>query len=254
MPLDAPVTTMTFLDIAPLEAPGELHAVAKGKVTSGFRQAEEAWRRSARVAPALVLVSGGLDSTVALWSVLRQGREVVPLTFHYPGRPRGEIRATEAVLAASGAGPAVEADLPFLYEAGDADARRKSRRFAAAPPGYIPARNALFYAAACYHAQILGCDAVVGGHNAEDAATFPDASAAFFADLESLLRRGLWRGPGVPAPRLEMPLLRIPKDEVVHLGHRLGAPVDLTWSCYEDGETPCATCPACMRRPLAAAP
>jgi len=196
---------------------------------------------------ALVLVSGGLDSTVALWWAAKEAREVVPLTFHYPGRPRGERRATAQVVAEAGLTP-VEAELPFLHEAADVDASRKQARFAAAPPGYIPSRNALFYAAACYHAQILGCDAVVGGHNAEDAARFPDAAPAFFADLQALLEKGLWRGPDVPAPRLLMPLLALSKKDVIALGQRLGAPLDATWSCYEDGDAPCGTCPACLRR------
>lgn len=197
----------------------------------------------------LVLVSGGLDSTVALWWARQEGRPLVPLTFHYPGRPRREVEAARALTAELDL-DLVEASLPFLEEAGDADARRRSRRFAQAPPGYIPARNALFYAAACYHAQVLGCASIVGGHNAEDASRYPDASQAFFDDLQSLLQRGLWTGPGVPAPRLEMPLLRLLKEEVHALGERLGAPLHRTWSCYEDGDAPCGACPACARRAL----
>lgn len=196
---------------------------------------------------ALVLVSGGLDSTVALWWAQRQCAEVVPLTFHYPGRPRGEKKATRAIAGLAGL-RTLEAELPFLHEAADVDASRKQARFAQAPPGYIPARNALFYAAACYQASVLGCEMVVGGHNAEDAARFPDASRAFFADLEALLHRGLWSGPEVPPPRLVMPLLDLDRDGVVALGQRLGAPIEETWSCYEDGEGPCGACPACTRR------
>lgn len=196
---------------------------------------------------ALVLVSGGLDSTVALWWARRECCEVVPLTFHYPGRPRGEKKATREIVALAGLKP-VEAELPFLHEAGDVDASRKQARFQGAPPGYIPARNALFYAAACYEASVLGCEMVVGGHNAEDAARFPDASRTFFAQLEALLHRGLWTGPEVPRPRLVMPLIGLDRDGVLALGERLGAPVEQTWSCYEDGEGPCGACPACVRR------
>ena len=197
---------------------------------------------------ALVLVSGGLDSTVALWWTRDVGHDAVPLTFHYPGRPRGEVRATRAVVSAAGL-DLVEAHIPFLREAGDAQGPwGDAPALAAAPEGYVPARNALFYAAAVHHAQRMGCGLVVGGHNAEDADLFPDASPAFFAALDDLLRRGLWTGPGAVAPRLEMPLLRLAKRDVLDLGERLGAPVEGTWSCYEDGEAPCGACPACQRR------
>ena len=195
---------------------------------------------------ALVLVSGGLDSTVALWWALDAGHEVVPLTFHYPGRPRGEARATREVVALAGLREPVEAALPFLEEAADADARLGESRFQGAPPGYVPARNALFYAAAAHQAQVHGCGLIVGGHHAEDAREYPDASASFFSALERLLAASLWRGPA--PPRLAMPLLELDRDEVVALGARLGAPMDLTWSCYEDREAPCGACPACARR------
>ena len=197
----------------------------------------------------LVLVSGGLDSTVALYWAREEGHDVVPLTFHYPGRPRGEVHATREVVLAAGVDALVEADLPFLREAGELALQPGGDALARAPPGYVPARNVLFYAAACHHAQALGCGLIVGGHNAEDAGTFPDASAAFFADLDALLRRGLWTGPQGSAPRLRMPLLDLGKDEVAALGARLGAPLLRTWSCYEDGESPCGGCPACLRRP-----
>lgn len=193
---------------------------------------------------ALVLVSGGLDSTIALWWAADAGYEPVALTVHYPGRPRGEVRAARSVIAASRAVEAHEIELPFLREAADIDAAR----FAGAPAGYIPFRNALLYSVASFHAQALGCCVIVGGHNAEDAALYPDASSAFFDDLQGVLDRGAWRGGPIVVPKLVMPLIGLDRDEVLALGERLGAPVGSTWSCYEDGEIPCGTCPACMRR------
>jgi 7-cyano-7-deazaguanine synthase len=137
-----------------------------------------------------------------------------------------------------------EVDLPFLHEAVDID----RKRFAAAPPGYIPFRNALFYAAACYHAQAWDCCVAIGGHNAEEASLYPDAYLGFFRDLQGVFELGAWRGGDVVVPRLLMPLLALHKEDVHMLGARLGAPIESTWSCYEDGEGPCGTCPACARR------
>lgn len=193
---------------------------------------------------ALVLVSGGLDSTVALWWAAHAGYEPIALTVQYPGRPRGEAKATRDILAASPAREKHELHMPFLVEALDLDAKR----FAGAPPGYVPFRNAMFYAVACYQAQALGCCVVVGGHNREDAALYPDASASFFEGLQAVLDKGAWRGGEVVPPKLAMPLLALDRAEVLALGERLGAPLAATWSCYEDLDGPCGACPACLRR------
>lgn len=193
---------------------------------------------------ALVLLSGGLDSTVALWWAAHAGYEPVALTFRYAGRPRGEARACRDILAAAPASEAHEIDLPFLREAADIDATR----FRGAPPGYIPFRNALFYTAASFHAQALDCCIVVGGHNREDAALYPDAERGFFDKLQALLDQGAWRGGDIVVPKLVMPLIEMDREDVLALGERLGAPIDATWSCYEDHDAPCGACPACLRR------
>lgn len=196
---------------------------------------------------ALVLFSGGLDSAVALWWALREGHEVVPLSYRYKGRPARESRAARDLAQRAGL-DLVEADLPFLAEPDDARVHPASRLSRAPPRGYIPARNAIFYACAAYHAEVLACDVVVGGHNGEDAARFPDASGAFFARLEALLADGMWSPPGTRAPRLVMPLLALSKLDVVALGRDLSVPLALAWSCYEDGEAPCGACPSCRER------
>jgi 7-cyano-7-deazaguanine synthase len=106
----------------------------------------------------------------------------------------------------------------------------------------------VFYASAAFHAEALACDAIVGGHNADDAARFPDASRAFFERFESVVNDGLWGPPGARGPRLVMPLLDLSKLDVVALGRALRVPMALAWSCYEDGEAPCGACPSCTER------
>ena len=199
-----------------------------------------------------MLVSGGLDSTVALWWAAAQGYEPVALTVQYPSRPRGEVVATRDILAASPAREVLDVQIPFLREAAELDEAAGGTRFSGAPPGYVPFRNALFYSVACYHAQAHACCVVVGGHNREDAQLYPDAAAPFFEDLQGVLDRGAWRGGEVAVPKLLMPLIGLDREEVLSLGERLGAPLAITWSCYEDGDTPCGACPACVRRGSAA--
>ncbi|MHB8585156.1 MAG: 7-cyano-7-deazaguanine synthase [Thermoplasmatota archaeon] len=197
-------------------------------------------------ARALVLFSGGVDSAVALWWALQEGLKPATLTFRYPGRPRGEARAAADLLRCAGVGDSIEAievDLPFLTEAERPQV----------PAGYVPSRNALFYSFAYHLAASRGFGRILGGHNAEDAAKFPDATPAFFASLERLLAQGLVVEAGRAAPRIEMPLIGMPKRDVVARGRAMGVPLELSWSCYEDNAVPCGACPGCASLPLALA-
>ncbi|MFA5862237.1 MAG: 7-cyano-7-deazaguanine synthase [Candidatus Thermoplasmatota archaeon] len=199
---------------------------------------------------ALVLLSGGLDSAVALWWAQRAGHDIVPLTYRYKGRPVREARAARDLADRAGL-HLIEADLPFLAEPADAPlVHERSRVARDAPRGYIPARNAIFYATAAYYAELLACDIIVGGHHAEDAARFPDATPSFFERFERIVQDGLWSPDEGPphGPSLVMPLIALTKLEVVALGRELGVPMALAWSCYEDGEAPCGACPSCTER------
>ncbi|MGQ0536334.1 MAG: 7-cyano-7-deazaguanine synthase [Methanobacteriota archaeon] len=215
---------------------------------------------------AILLLSGGIDSAVALYESVAAGLDVTPVTFHYPGRPRGEVRATRALLRAVGVdgrrekvdvsgtktGPVsllpstfhlVEIDLNFLHEA-SASANPALR---ATPEGYISARNLVFYSIAAHLAEMRGARYIVGGHNGGDPENFPDSSREFFDAVQGVLGRALLTQRSAPVT-FRMPLAGHSKPEVVALGRKLGVPFDLTWSCYEDGDEPCGTCPACEER------
>lgn len=195
---------------------------------------------------ALVLLSGGLDSTVATWWALEEGYEVVGLTFHYFKRPPPEVEATRAIAEEAGI-ELVEVKLDWLRELEDPEHPLLDNDELAAthPEGYVPARNAIFYANAAHHAEIVGAERVIGGHNGADPERFPDASSGFFEKLSELLDAGLVTRPGL---EIEQPLLGRSKAEVVDAGRKLGAPLELCWSCYERGPEPCGSCPSCLTR------
>jgi 7-cyano-7-deazaguanine synthase len=115
------------------------------------------------------------------------------------------------------------------------------------PRGYIPARNLVFYSIAGYYAEALRADVLVGGHNKEDAARFPDAGLPFFDTLAQLFSRSLW-SPAGRSVRIALPLVDKDKTETVRLGLELGVPYAHTWSCYEDAPSPCRQCPSCEER------
>lgn len=194
---------------------------------------------------AVVLVSGGLDSTVALWWALEEGLQVRALTFDYFKRPPPEQEATRRIVDEAGV-EIVEIDLPWLRELEDpVHPLLDNPDLADAPEGYVPARNPILYAIAGHVAEIVGAERIVGGHNGVDPERFPDASSAFFGRFSGVLSESL-----ASEGRIEIlqPLLGRDKREVIELGHRLGAPLELCWSCYEEGPEPCGQCPSCSTR------
>ncbi|MCA1814155.1 MAG: 7-cyano-7-deazaguanine synthase [Halobacteriales archaeon] len=198
---------------------------------------------------AIVLLSGGIDSAVTLAWTLRQGHEVLPLTFDYHGRPGREVEALEAQLdRARGRGaarPLVRVPLPFLREVEDMP--RIPEHLRGAPEGYIPVRNLAFYALAASFAETEGAQLIVGGHNGIDPELFPDSSPRFFAQLNELFRLGAWSHARQPF-RVALPVSGKSKAEVVRLGTELGVPFALTWSCYHDGKAHCGRCRSCVER------
>lgn len=197
----------------------------------------------------VVLLSGGLDSAVALYWCLREGHRVLPLTFEYHGRPQREVLACDALVEhAAGQGevlPLERIALPFLREVEDLPGRPPHLR--GAPEGYIPARNLVFYSVAASVAEREGARLIVGGHNGFDPDDFPDSSPRFFAMLNALFHDAAWSHRRVPFEVVQ-PLGRLVKVEVLRLARELDVPVELTWSCYADGTERCDRCGSCEER------
>lgn len=197
---------------------------------------------------ALVLLSGGVDSAVALWWAQDRGWDVGPLTFDYYGRPKRERTAIEALVKRAKVGPVRTVDLPFLREVDDLrPSGFQNPALNESPEGYIPARNLIFYSLGAYYAELDGVRYLVGGHNGTDPESFPDASPKFFDHLNRLLGMSLWSYARAPV-EVVIPLSGKSKEEVLRLGQRLGVPFELTWSCYWDQDVHCGTCVSCRER------
>ena len=209
------------------------------------------------MAAAIALLSGGLDSgvAVALW-LARGGTIPLCLTADYGQRSAARERETAAALARRFGIDWRLLPLPWL---GEAAARAGSARGAAggdlprrsaAAPGdaasaaavWVPARNVVLLAAAAAFADALGAGSVLAGFNREEAATFADNSAAFAAAMESALRLGTRRDVRVVSPTLDLD-----KREIVAAARELGLGPQDFWSCYAGGATPCGACESCAR-------
>lgn len=190
---------------------------------------------------ALVLVSGGIDSAVALaWAKQNHG-ELAVASFLYHLRPVRERLAVQRLLQAY-PGKLIEIPVPFMRESVDLP-----DPIPGVPEGYISNRNLIFYSIAGHFAEVQRCETIVGGHNREDCADFPDAAASFFSRLEALTNEALLSRN----VRIELPLAAWSKRQVLERAIQWKVPLENTWSCYWDAPVPCGTCSSCAERALA---
>ena len=129
---------------------------------------------------AIVLFSGGIDSTTALFWALDQGFEVIALSLNFPSRAQQELQATRRIAKMIKA-QYIEVSLPFLQSA--TDLRRydlHALNDITVPEGYIPTRNLIYYALAAYYSEVYSAEYIIAGHLETDSIGFPDATPAFF--------------------------------------------------------------------------
>lgn len=209
--------------------------------------------------PAVLLLSGGLDSTTLLAHAVREGFAVHALSFRYGQRHAHELAAARRVAAAYGAvehreaeidlrlfgGSALTSDLPVPKD------RSADAMAAGVPATYVPARNTVFLAHALAYAEVIGAADLFIGVNAVDYSGYPDCRPAFIEAFERLANLAT-RAATEEGRRLRVhaPLLHLTKAEIVRLGLSLGVDYGLTTSCYDpaaDGAA-CGRCDACQLR------
>ena len=187
----------------------------------------------------IVLLSGGIDSAAALaWAYLQKS-ELVALSFQYHLRPFRERLAAYRLLETYPA-KLIEVPVGFLKEATDSNPALSGK----VPEGYIANRNMIFYSIACHYAEMENCEAIVGGHTAEDQEAFPDAAPGFFRKFESLINEALLTGK----IKIELPLGAMTKLQVLQKAVEWKVPLQYTWSCYWDQRSPCGVCVSCQER------
>lgn len=208
--------------------------------------------------PAVVLLSGGLDSAVNLKQALDETGVALALTLDYGQRAAAREAAAAALMCR-------ELDLhhrliplPWLADASSSallhsgsavpevklDHLEEERvtRGDTAQAVWIPNRNGLFVNIAAAFAEGLEADTIVAGFNAEEAATFPDNSAEFVAAANAALRFSARRDI-----RLLSYTQDLAKTDIVRLGRRIDAPITCVWSCYQGGAEHCGRCESCAR-------
>ena len=213
---------------------------------------------------AVCLVSGGMDSAVALAEARAEGFACFALSFDYGQRHRVELEAAARVARALGADEhrIVRIDLSAIGGSALTDAIEvpKDRPIEAMasriPPTYVPARNTIFLAVALAWAEVLGARDIFLGVNALDYSGYPDCRPEFLRAFEELARVATAAGTEEGARfQLHAPLLELDKAGIVRRGLELGVDFAQTWTCYDPVEDPksrrvlaCGRCDACLLR------
>lgn len=206
---------------------------------------------------AVVLLSGGVDSTVLLWHVVRNLKHapVRALSFHYGQRHARELDCArhQALAADVGEHVVIELDIlgPMLKSgsaliAGGAevpDLAALTGEELRQPPTYVPNRNMMLLSMAAAYAEANGLTQVFYGAQVQDEYGYWDCTVEFVERLNSVL--GLNRARPV---RVHAPFITWPKADTVRLGLELGVDFAQTWSCYRGGDTACGACPTCVER------
>ena len=206
---------------------------------------------------AVVLFSGGLDSTTCLYWALSKGYKCLALNICYGQKHSREVKSARQICKNLGVElTEIKLNLPWLAAATslvgkapipdeDLTVIKNHKRI---PSTYVPARNLVFVSLAASLADSVNADAIIAGPNAVDYSGYPDCRPEFYAPLSKAVKEGTRKGVSSSPIKILTPLLKLSKAQIAKLGKKLKVPFSLTWSCYRGGKVPCGKCDACKLR------
>lgn len=205
---------------------------------------------------AISVLSGGLDCTVAT-SMFAKDYEILAITFNYGQKAfKRELQASKEICEKMNWTHEV-IDLPWLSkisnstlntdddvpELKDEDLDDFEKSSESASSVWVPARNTVFTSIALSYAESMGASAIIVGWNGEEGATFPDNSKGYLEKFNQLIEEG-----SPDEIKIESPLIDLNKEEIVEMGIKYDAPMELSYSCYKGRKKQCGVCESCMRR------
>jgi 7-cyano-7-deazaguanine synthase len=210
--------------------------------------------------PAVVLLSGGLDSATVAAIAAREGFAVNALSFDYGQRHRWELEAARRLARSLGVVNHRIAKIDLRVFGGSAlttndievpKGRGSSEMEHGIPITYVPARNTIFLSFALAWAEVLGAEDIFIGVNALDYSGYPDCRPEFIAAYENMANLATKAGvEGRQKLRIHAPLIELTKAQIIQRGIELGVDYSLTSSCYDPDEdgAPCGQCDSCFLR------
>jgi 7-cyano-7-deazaguanine synthase len=203
---------------------------------------------------AVVSLSGGMDSAVCA-ALAARDYDAYAVHFSYGQRTETrELVSARAIAEALGFRDFLHLEIDLFRRIGGSALTDSSIDVPKAPATeaigesipvtYVPFRNAHFLAAAVSWAEVLGAEKIFIGAVEQDSSGYPDCRPSYYEAFQQLIRTGTRDG----SIEISTPLIHLRKKEIVALGLELGAPFDLTWSCYSSAEAACGECESCVLR------
>ncbi|MBD7962667.1 7-cyano-7-deazaguanine synthase QueC [Fictibacillus norfolkensis] len=202
---------------------------------------------------AVIVLSGGLDSTTCMGIAKAEGYDLYPITFHYGQRHNREVEQAVEVGKYYGVADHRIVDLNFLKDIGgsaltDEKVEVPTEAEEGIPVTYVPARNMIFLSLASAYAEVIGATAVYTGVSAVDYSGYPDCRPEFIQSMEETINLATKAGVTGKNISVETPLISLSKKETIEKGLSLEVPYDLTTSCYNGKEAACGQCDSCVLR------
>ncbi len=206
---------------------------------------------------AVILLSGGLDSSTVLYQAKADGYECYAISFDYQQRHRKELESARKIAECAGVveHQVVNFDLSLWGGSALTDKRldlpqnRSLETMAESIPiTYVPARNTIFLSFALAYAEAIRARCVYIGVNALDYSGYPDCRPDYIQAMEKVFLLGTQQGREGNTITIQSPLIHLKKTEIIELGNRLGVPWNFTWSCYAGDTKACGVCDSCRLR------
>ncbi|MEL7568311.1 MAG: 7-cyano-7-deazaguanine synthase QueC [Dehalobacterium sp.] len=202
---------------------------------------------------AIVLLSGGLDSTVCMSVAKQSGFEIIPISFDYGQRHSRELACAREVADFYQVKKHVVIETNMRAIGGSAltdeiEVPEGNEQRGDIPVTYVPARNLIFLSYALGLAEVENAEKIYIGVNAMDYSGYPDCRAEFIARFQHVADYATKAGVENRRIVVETPLQYLSKGEIVSLGMKNSAPLHLTTSCYQGGEVACGVCDSCVLR------
>jgi 7-cyano-7-deazaguanine synthase len=205
---------------------------------------------------AVILLSGGLDSTTCMGIAQHQGFRLYPLTCYYHQRHSREIEHAKKIAKYYQVAQHKIVNLSFLGELGGSAltdnqmvVRTTGIKEEGIPSTYVPARNLIFLSLATAYAEVINAIAIFVGVSAVDYSGYPDCRPEFIQSLSKTIHLGTKMGVTTKEKvSIKTPLIHLSKKETIQLGLQLKVPYHLTTSCYQGGKEACGVCDSCLLR------